>query len=66
MNQLPIGVGDALAQQRFIRSHKEFLLEHLTLHALLEKVSLRTLAVPHRRKWTACCSFPTMIPPSSH
>ncbi len=34
MNQLPIGVGDALAQQRFIRSHKEFLLEHLTLHAL--------------------------------
>lgn len=46
MNQLPIGVGDGPAQQRFIQAHKEFLLEHPALHALLKKVSLRTLVVP--------------------
>jgi len=46
MGQLPIGVGDAAAQQRFIESHKEFLLEHPALHKLLEKVGLRTLPAP--------------------
>ena len=33
-------------QQRFIQRYKEFLLEHPKLHALLEKVSLRTLGAP--------------------
>lgn len=46
MGQLPIGVGDAAAQQRFIEAHKEFLLEHPALHRLLERVSLRTLEAP--------------------
>ena len=46
MKQLPIGVGDGPAQQRFIQAHKEFLLEHRALHALLKKVSLRTLVTP--------------------
>ena len=46
MSQLPIGVGNGVAQQRFIQAHKEFLLEHPALHALLKRVSLRTLVAP--------------------
>jgi hypothetical protein len=46
MSQLPIGVGDAAMQQRFIAANKEFLLEHAALHRLVEKVGLRTLAAP--------------------
>jgi hypothetical protein len=46
MNQHVIGIGDSLAQQRFIQANREFLLEHPKLHRLLEKVGLRTLAVP--------------------
>jgi Family of unknown function (DUF5677) len=46
MGQRPIGVGDAAAQQRFIQTHKAFLLEYPALHGLLEKVSLRTLPAP--------------------
>lgn len=46
MGQIPIGVGDGAAQQRFIEANKEFLLEHPALHRLLEKVGLRTLEAP--------------------
>lgn len=46
MTQLPIGIGDRPAQQRFIQAHTKFLLEHPALHALLKKVSLRTLVAP--------------------
>ncbi len=45
--QLPIGVGDTAAQQRFIQTHEAFLLEHPALHQLLEKVSLLTLPAPN-------------------
>jgi hypothetical protein len=48
--QLPVGVGDGLAQQRFIQTYKEFLLEHPALHALLKKVSLRALAPPSQEE----------------
>lgn len=43
---LPIGVGSGPAQQRFIQSNKEFLLDHPALRVLLKKVSLRMLAAP--------------------
>ncbi len=46
MSQLPIGVGDRAAQQRFIEANKAFLLDHPALHRLLEKVRLRTLEAP--------------------
>lgn len=44
--ELPVGIGDGPSQQRFIQTHKVFLLEHPALYALLKKVSLRTLVVP--------------------
>jgi hypothetical protein len=44
--ELPVGVGDGPSQKRFIQAHKEFLWEHPALHALLKKVSLRTLLAP--------------------
>ena len=46
MSQLPIGVGDSAAQQRFIEANKGFLQERPALHRLLEKVGLRTLEAP--------------------
>ncbi len=46
MNRIPVGVGNPAAQQRFIKAHKEFLLEYPALHLLLEKVSLRNIEGP--------------------
>ncbi len=43
---LPVGVGSGPAQERFIQSNKEFLLDHPALRVLLKKVSLRMLASP--------------------
>lgn len=43
---LPVGIGNGSAQQRFIQTHKEFVLDHPALHTLLKKVSLRTLVAP--------------------
>jgi len=43
MSKLPIGVGDAEAQQKFLQKNKEFLREHAEIHALLKKVFVRSL-----------------------
>lgn len=40
---MPIGVGDAEAQQKFLQKNKEFLREHAEIHALLKKVFVRSL-----------------------
>ncbi len=46
MSKLPIGVGDAGEQKRFINEHEAFLREYPKLHRLLEKAFLRTLVAP--------------------
>lgn len=46
MSRLPIGVGNAASQERFIRAHEGFLREHQELHNLLNKVFIRRLAHP--------------------
>jgi hypothetical protein len=43
MSRLPIGVGDANAQDRFIKANEKFLREYPEIFALLEKVFLRPL-----------------------
>jgi Family of unknown function (DUF5677) len=43
MEQLPIGIGNPVAQQRFFEANREFLLEYPALRRLLEKVGLRRL-----------------------
>jgi len=65
MNQLPIGVGDGPAQQRFIKAHEEFLLEHPALRALLKKVSLRTLVAPPQEEVDRLLQLPKTIRLSS-
>jgi hypothetical protein len=45
MNKVPIGVGNVQAQQSFLKKNEAFLLEYQELHALLEKVFLRRLAI---------------------
>jgi Family of unknown function (DUF5677) len=44
MSEIRIGVGDAEAQQQFLRKNKEFLKEHTEIHTLLKKVFVRKLA----------------------
>jgi hypothetical protein len=46
MTDIPIGVGDAAAQRRYIEAHNAFLKEYSALRVVLEKVSLRTLQPP--------------------
>jgi hypothetical protein len=46
MTDIPIGVGDAAAQRRYIEAHDAFLKEYSALRVVLEKVSLRTLEPP--------------------
>src|SRR5258708_3052993 len=48
MSRLPIGIGDADAQARFIKTHEKFLEEYPTIRALLAKVFLRPLAKSER------------------
>jgi hypothetical protein len=43
---LPIAVGNADSQQRFISEHAEFLREHHKIHLLLTKIFIRPLARP--------------------
>src|SRR5271163_4176886 len=43
---VPVGVGNALAQQRYIQRHRKFLLEYPKLAELCEKVFDRTLEPP--------------------
>jgi Family of unknown function (DUF5677) len=62
MSQLPIGVGDGEAQRRFIQAHKDFLLEHPALHALLRRVSLRTLAAPPQAEVDSVLQLPEVDP----
>jgi hypothetical protein len=47
---LPVGIGDGPAQQRFVQTHKGFVLDHPALHELLKKVSLRTLVAPSQEE----------------
>jgi hypothetical protein len=46
MARVPIGVGDAEAQQTFLKDHQAFLLEHEELHRLFETVFCRKLDAP--------------------
>jgi hypothetical protein len=46
MSQVPIGVGDAEAQARFLANNRDFLLEHPHLQDLLRTVVLRTPEAP--------------------
>jgi hypothetical protein len=50
MTQMPIGVGNAVAQQTFIQKYKAFLEEHPEIHALLTKVFIRTLVISRAEK----------------
>lgn len=43
---VPVGVGNKLAQERFIQNHRQFLDEYLNLHKLLHKIFVRTLTPP--------------------
>ncbi len=45
-SDLPIAVGNADSQQRFISEHAEFLREHHKIHLLLTKIFIRPLARP--------------------
>src|SRR5262252_1069956 len=60
--ELPIGVGDRAAQQRFIEAHKAFLLEYPELHSLLEKITLRTLPVPPQEEVDRLLKLPDNDP----
>jgi len=51
MNELPIAVGDRDAQERFIASNRDFLLEHPPLRELLRKVVLRMLRPPSQEEY---------------
>lgn len=46
MTEIPIGIGDAAAQRRYIEAHSAFLKEYPALRIVLEKVGLRTLEPP--------------------
>ncbi len=46
VSELPTAIGNFQAQQQFIRNNAAFLREHPNLHALLEKIFLRTLSFP--------------------
>ncbi len=46
MSRLPVGVGNAASQERFIREHEAFLREHEHIHSLLTKVFIRCLPQP--------------------
>ena len=45
-SDLPIAVGNADSQQRFISEHAKFLREHHEIHLLLTKIFIRPLARP--------------------
>lgn len=62
MSQLPIGVGDRAAQQRFIKANQVFLLEHPALRRLLERVSLRTLEAPAQEEVDRLLKLPEAHP----
>jgi Family of unknown function (DUF5677) len=50
MAQMPIAVGNAVEQQKFIKNNEAFLEEHPKLHALLTKVFIRTLVISRAEK----------------
>jgi hypothetical protein len=50
MSHLPVGVGNADAQRRFLDEHEAFLGEWRELHRMLEKVFIRTLGSPTREE----------------
>jgi hypothetical protein len=50
MAQMPIAVGNAVEQQKFIRNNEAFLEEHPKLHTLLTKVFIRALAISRAEK----------------
>jgi hypothetical protein len=45
-SDLPVGVGNAESQQRFISNHADFLREHHKIYVLLTKIFIRPLARP--------------------
>jgi hypothetical protein len=59
---LPIGVGDASAQARFIANNRDFLLEHPNLHELCEKVVLRRLKPPPQEEVDRLLALPDNDP----
>ena len=48
VSELPTAIGNFQAQQQFIRDNAAFLREYPNLHALLEKIFLRTLSFPEQ------------------
>lgn len=46
MVEIPVGIGDAAAQRRYIEAHTAFLKEYPALRVVIERIGLRTLEPP--------------------
>jgi hypothetical protein len=62
MSQMPIGVGDADAQARFMANNREFLLEYAELRRVLERVFLRALRTPPQEEVDVLLALPSTDP----
>ena len=62
MAELPIGVGNAASQRKFIREHKAFLCEYPHIHSLLTRVFIRPLPEPPEDEGGKLANLPESDP----